>query len=136
MDLADLDPRPLANAGVEMKIKHPTTQAPITNANGEEMSIKVIGGDSDKVAKIKNAMVDRFVQQGKLTKTAAKQDEERIDFCVQCTLGWSGILYNGQPLEFTAANAKTLYTNLGWLREQVDIFIGQRENFLKPLSPA
>jgi len=45
-------------------------------------------------------------------------------------LDWSGIEENGVKVDFSFANAVNLLTDYPWLFEQLDMFIGDRANFL------
>ena len=50
-----------------------------------------------------------------------EEDEQVTDHLVACTLGWRNLDLNGAPYEFTAANARHLYTDakFAWVRRQV-----------------
>jgi hypothetical protein len=48
---------------------------------------------------------------------------------VSVTTGWSGIVWEGQPLGFSEENAKMLFTARPWIRDQMDAFMADRSNF-------
>jgi hypothetical protein len=147
MDLLQLDMNAAANAGAWIDILHPVTGAPVG------IQVQVLGTDSDQF----NALMDRFNRErfeaAKRQRAASEVEAERrardLMTIVACTKNWrhrpadapegeevwvTGILMDGQILLYTAENAHRVYTHPGlrWLRDQVDIAIANRANFLKP----
>lgn len=60
-----------------------------------------------------------------------KLQDDSLELLAACAAGWSGVLENGQPLPFTKANAKRVFKEFPFIREQVDEFIGDRRNFIR-----
>ena len=71
--------------------------------------------------------------RGVVNKSATSEEfeAETIDILAKCTLSWEKVVLEGKELPCTYENAKTVYTNFIWLREQVDAFINDRANFLE-----
>jgi hypothetical protein len=74
-------------------------------------------------------------RRGGAVLTAEDLDSDSLETLAACTLGWSGFVLNGQEPECTPENARRLYEQMPWLREQAQEFISERSNFLKS-SPA
>lgn len=136
MDLGQLDTSAVAEDGVDLQLKHPGTLTPLTQDDQAEtpISIRLAGADSARFRKAERANRDKRLRGGlRRPPTAAELDADGLELLVQCTLGWSGIIVDGQQLEFTPANVRILYKRFQWIREQVDLFMGDRQNFLAPL---
>jgi len=133
VDLASLDLAAAAEKGFELELLHPATKERLG------IFISVLGKDSatfrDHVRRTAN---DRLRKQAVSQRRGAevevptieKIEADAIELLVVCTTGWRGLTYKGAELPFTAANAKMLFTELPWIREQVDQAVGDVENFL------
>jgi hypothetical protein len=126
-----------------MQLLHPADRTPLNDADGKPVTITLLGRDSDVFLKaeriIRNKRMDLLKKGGKFS--AAEEDEEACETLARCTKAWSGIptgWIDGKadpaPAECTFSNAAKLYGRMRWVREQVDEFIGSRENFLKASS--
>ena len=133
MDLKQFDTRTTANKGVIFNPIPPGYSEPI-----KEVSFLVVGVDSkifmDKA--IKNAREDMdSMKRNSRKKEVTDEDIEkakkrRIEDIAICILDWSGIEENGVKVDFNFANAVNLLSDYPWLFEQLDMFIGDRANFL------
>jgi hypothetical protein len=59
------------------------------------------------------------------------RDATNIGLAVAATVGWYGLTNGGETFEYSAANAKLLYTNHSVVREKVLAAIENGANFLK-----
>jgi len=127
MELGKLDTKTASNAGAEVQI---------TDAAGQltDIFITVVGIDSDEFRKAEKEMQNRRLKHaqrgGKKSITAEILEDEMIERLARCTTGWRGLTDNGKEVVFSYDKAKELYTDLPLLRDQVEEFIGDRENFL------
>lgn len=133
IDLASLDLTAAADKGFELELLHPATKAPIGTFIG------LIGKDST----VFKAHV-RATANGRLRKQAFQQrrgkdvdvptiekiEADAIELLAACTTGWRNLELRGVQLPFSAINAKVIYTEFPWIREQVDEAIGDIENFI------
>lgn len=144
MDLLSLDVSATANDGRDLVLKHPVDRTPLSDATGKPVTITLLGRDSDTFIKaeriIRNKRMDLLKKGGKFS--AAEEDQEAVETLARCTVGWSGVpqgwvdgTANADAAEFSYAAAVKLYGRMRWVREQVDEFVGTRENFL-PASSA
>lgn len=130
MDLASLDLTKASNDGAWITLKHPAT--------GEELSgkIKVVGKDSTKFIQLSEEFRRKTLEDMKSTKTMAQRMEsaqEQSDaVLVACTIDWEGMMLDGKDLPFTEANVKMIYKRFNWIKEQIDVAIADRANFLTP----
>jgi len=125
MDLNELNLERSANDGAELTLEHPVTGAPI------DIKIKVSGIDSsayrNKQREIQNRRLAKLSRGKK--PDFSNSDAEACELLSACTLGWDGVIENGEAIEFSEKAAFELYENHLWIREQVDSFIGDRANF-------
>ena len=133
MDLSKFNVEKMAESGADLVLEHPSTGEELISEDKSKVTIKLLGTDS-KAYRNKN----REFQRGriaKLARTRSKKidytvsDEEACEILVACTLGWENIELDGEILEFSPENAYQLYMDHLWIREQVDLFIGDRANF-------
>jgi len=133
IDLASLDTVKGSNEGFDVKIYRPDTLVDLG------IIINVLGKDSDEFQKVSRAQSKKRL--AKMTKGGFRvqnmtlpPDEieaDGIDLLVACTKSWSGIVIEGKETEFSHDNAIMVYTRFPWIKEQVDIAIGDRANFIK-----
>ena len=119
MDLLQL--LPVDN--IAIKLKHPVT--------GDELdaTIKVYGKDSSVFQNaIKQRAKAQIARKSKDIDLEAN-DKDSIELLADCTQGWSGIAEGSKELVFSRDAAIVLYTKYKWIREQIDIAIGDRANF-------
>lgn len=140
MDLSSLSTKQLSEEGAVLTVLDPRTDEPLVNSDGSSVTLTLSGMDGARYRehqrKIQNRRLKNLGRGGKakLDLDAEELEKESLELLAACTLGWEGIEWKGAPLPFTQANAEMLYTELSWLRVQVDQFIGDRQNFF--LTPA
>lgn len=117
-------------------LNHASEIKPIFDAAGNaypDVSISVVSVDSERFTafqrKSQQARLDKMARAGQLRLTAEEVAKEQIDLLVECTVAWKGFENKGEPLTCTADNVRTVYTAAPWIREQVNVFIGDRRNF-------
>lgn len=116
VDVADID------------IVHPVTGQSLG------MKIQVLSIDCDEYRKeamrLQNENI-RYYRKNRGKTTAERIAQEALDLLVAVTVGWQGLLENGQPVPFTKENCQRIYTDYPFIKEQVDEFVGDRRNFIR-----
>ena len=134
MDLSKLNTSDASEAGEKMEVMHPVTGAPILDGT-TAVSLLLAGQDSDRYRsmdrKISNKRLATSRNGQRLQLTAEGIDADNLQRLIACTLGWTGIGWDGAAKECTPENAREAYETLPWLREQAEAFISDRANFLK-----
>lgn len=108
---------------VEVKLKHPVTGVEL------DATIKVYGKDSSV---FQNAIKQRAKAQIARKSKDIEFDtnyKDTTELLADCTQGWSGIVEGSKEITFSRDAAVALYTKYMWIREQIDIAIGDRANF-------
>lgn len=122
-----------------MTIRHPDTRQPIKDADGKEAYIDLYSSDSEAARKHQRAISKRRLAQRDRSKITPEEIEsDGTGLLAALTAGWYLVALSGAPINvpFTPENAAELYSEpeQAWLREQVDVFVVDRGNFLKASS--
>lgn len=139
MDLSLLSTKKLSEEGTVLEVLDPRSGDALTS-DGVPVTITLTGIDGGKYRDYQRKIQNRRLKaigkgKTKLDLDAEELEKEGLDLLVECTVGWTGISWKGAELLFTPENAKTIYSELGWLRDQVDAYIGDRQNFFtKPTN--
>lgn len=124
-DLTQLKTEVLSDEGAWLTLEHPVTGVPLS------AEIKLAGIDSKIYQKQVRKNQDRRLKRFRLKTSSNELENERLSLLVAITLEWKDVAEDGQALEHTLENARHLYTEYSWIREQVDEFAGDRANFIK-----
>ena len=131
MDLSKLDTVKKCEDGAVLVVLHPTELTPVVDENGKPMTITLAGSDSPKFRKGKYMQANKSIdKRGQFKVTAEQLAEGNIDILAHCTLDWCGVELDGEVLECTVENAKTVYRRFPWLEKQVNEFIDDLSNYL------
>ena len=133
IDLASLDTVKGSNEGFDVKIYDPGTLVDLG------ITINVLGKDSDEFQKVSRSQSKKRL--AKLTKGGFRaqnmtpppeeMEADGIELLAKCTKSWKGIVLGGKEIDFSHDNATMIYTRFPWIKEQVDIAVGDRANFIK-----
>ncbi len=137
-DLDAVDTRTLSEDGVFLNLKT-IDREPLLSKAGKQVRVKLLGPDSDKYRgmfrKQMRTRIERNAPGGK--EKAAEVDEfvegekDALDVMVACTVGWENVhAVGGDAVPCSPENVRALYTAYPVIRDQVDMFIAQRGNFL------
>lgn len=133
MDLSNFD---TTNSGISvLHLRAPTGQLIIDEDSGDPVTISLLGSDSDvyqKLSRKQNArrLKHNIGRRGGLKVSPEELEEDALEILVACTVSWDNVVFNGTRLECNPANIRKLYSELPFVREQVDEFVAERENFL------
>lgn len=136
MDLSQFNTVDAGEAGATLEIDGPDGEPLFKDDGVTRVTIKLMGADSPSYQRVAHRLAKtgremRISGRGALTIDPAAAIENKIAVLAACTLSWDGIDYAGvKPFPCNETNAKRLYTDLPWLREQVDAFVQNRMNFL------
>ena len=133
IDLVNIDTVKGANEGFDVQIYHPGTNEDL------DITIRVLGKDADEFVRVNRAQHKK--RMAKMTKggfragsslSAEEIDQDGLALLAACTKSWVGVVVDGKAVECTIDNAVMIYERFPWIKEQVDIAIGDRANFIKP----
>ncbi|MAO65047.1 MAG: hypothetical protein CL666_08605 [Balneola sp.] len=133
MDLSNLSVDP-ENQTAVLTVLHPTTHAPLTDEDGNEVTITIHGPDSKAQTELQRKFRNKALKDGVKRKNMSISSEQlearALDMDVAATADWQNIGLDGKELECTPENVKMVYTKLPWIREQVEEFMADRANFM------
>jgi hypothetical protein len=128
LDLSAFDFEKAAETGFELVLRNAVTDEPLPG------KIRLLGADSqtykDKAKAILRPQLERLNRGRRMRRSLEDIEAEALELLVAATQGWSGMTLDGAEFPFSADNARWLYQNRKWIREQVDAAVGDRANFL------
>lgn len=130
MDLTKLDMANAASRGQDLHLRNPATGERLFNDDEEPMVITLLGQDSSEYRQGVRRIANEQVKNRKKAPSAEALEQEAVSLLASVTAGWSGIVENGEVVEFSRDAAERLYSRYAWIREQVDEFTADRSNFL------
>lgn len=133
-DLEDL----VIGEGMDMIVRHPISDQPLVDENGDPWTIRLESSYSDRYEKAMHAVQNRRLKKsgrgGRIRLTAQDLEEGTLECLIAATLGWNGIALSGEKLDFTPKNVRWVYSEHQWLREQIIDFTEDQANFLPSVS--
>ena len=126
MELSNLMTADDHAAGAECNIFSPV------DGKKTDVFILIAGADSPVWRKAKRKQTSEIMSVAR-SKEPVNLDYDKMDIeaLVDATLGWRGIIKNGEPWEYSKENAADLYTKSPGLVSQLLDFIAEKRNFTK-----
>lgn len=128
MDLNRFDTKTKANAGIEFALNDLRTGKPT------DAKFRIVGSDSEHFQRLKaersRKVAKRLQETGAEALTPEEMDEMACEMLAACTLGWSGLNHDGKPVPFSTEKAKEVYSQYPAIRDQINLAIADRANFL------
>jgi hypothetical protein len=120
----------------DVTLYNPITSEVLTNDDGSEMTVTVHGPYSSKYKSISHQQQNRRLQKaqrtgGKLNLSAEEIEASALDLLVKCVADWN-ITLGGEKPECNESKVREVFTDLPWVREQVDAALGDAQAFLAP----
>ena len=131
MDLKDLTP---TSDTVDVNIVHPTTLEPLLNDNSDPMVITMYAPHSKEYKAAIHEQTNKRLKQAQSKKkvdlTAEDIEEATLDLFAKTTKSWN-ITYDGEEPNFSVSKAKEIYSEVFWIRDQIDEAMSNSLNFKK-----
>mgnify|MGYP005990783017 FL=1 len=131
MDLKDLTP---TSDTVDVSIVHPTTLEPLLNDNSEPMVITMYAPHSKEYKAAVHEQTNKRLKQAQSKKkvdlTAEDIEDATLDLFAKTTKSWN-ITYDGEEPDFSVSKAKEIYSEVFWIRDQIDEAVSNSLNFKK-----
>lgn len=107
---------------------------PITEVEQKDVAFDLMGCDSrvyrDCKREASNQVIAKAAKNAKKLTTAEAIEAQTLDRVCRCIKGWRGVTDdNGQELPFSYDTALDFIGKRSWLLEQLEEFIGERQNF-------
>ena len=131
MDLAQFDLKEAANSGISVDIAHPITGETLEDDKGKSISIKILGRDSAKWQQAQKRNAAKNANKYRNGKVPDAEVERQVrDLLAECTVSWSGIVYNEEVLKCSKENALMIYEKRSWIAEQMLEAAADRANYI------
>lgn len=120
-----------ASEGAVLELRLPSG-APMLTDDKKPVTITLLGHDADVVTELANEQANRHFRQGlgaKITAEGALANE--IELLVKATVSWSGLVFEGEELKCTPDNARRIYRDFPFIRDQARAFMSDRANFYR-----
>lgn len=132
MDLMDLKPK---SDVVEVFLKHPISQEPVCNDDGSEMTITIYAQHSTQYRAAIHEQQDKRIKAmqkkgNTSTYTAAELEQDQINLLAKIVKEWD-ITYGKEKVKLTQGKAKEIFTEVFWLRGQVEEALSESVDFTK-----
>ena len=115
----------LADEGIWVNLEHPVTGETL------DVALKLVGSDSAKYRERQREMQDKRLSKGKFKLSAAELETEAVGLIAACVVDWKNVVVDDKPLACTDANVRKIIKEQKWVREQIDVAIADRANFIK-----
>jgi len=132
-DLSELNSVAAADKGAVMDVLHPISKKKLyaDKEQKKPMRITLAGYDSTVFTTRQRELIDGRLENPKEIRTSEIIDAENLETITRCVLSWENMLFDGKELECKPDVVKSLLKRLTWLKEDIDIFISNRANFIK-----
>lgn len=130
--MSDLSDLAVPDTAQTFEVRHPASQKTV-------LFIDLLPVTAPAPALVKRKQdkrrFDTLARKGKLSTTPEEAEANGLDLLAACTVGWRDAdgnvpTYKGQAFPCTPQNVRTLYTDMPWVRDEVDRFLGDVSNFL------
>lgn len=127
MDLKDLIP---TTDTITVTVKHPSTYEPLKNEDGSDMTITLYAPHTKEFKAAAYAQTNKRLKQAQTNKgkrqvntsfefTAEDLEESSVQLLAETTKEWN-ITFDGEQPEFSVNTAKQLYSEVFWIKGQLD----------------
>ena len=120
---------------IEVELKHPSTFENLKNDDGSDMTVTVYAPHSKEykaaVHEQTNIRLKQMQSKGSrstTTITAEDLEESGIKMLAKTTKDWN-ITAGGKKPKFTEEEAKKIYSEVFWIREQIEEAVADAEVF-------
>jgi len=131
MDLKDLTPK---SDTIDVTLVHPNTGDELTNPDGSNMTICMYATHSPEYKKVMHSQTNKRIKAATkgddLTMTSEDLESSTLDVLANTTKSWD-ITFSGEKPELTVKKAKEIYTEVFWIKVQLDEAVTNSLDFTK-----
>ena len=110
----------------EMAVRHPVSGEPMPDREGQPQVIRAAGIDSPQFRRVLAERQAALRAEGQVPDA----DALRLELAVGCTVAWHLLGPDGAELPCTPETVREVYQRCGWLLQQVDRHMVDREAYL------
>lgn len=113
----------------ELHLRHPVSDEPLYTSSGSPMAIRLASRDSAAYKRLMTQWQNDILRRGGKKLTAEMVTANTLDQLAVLTLGWNLEGKDG-PIPCTADNARRLYQDKDWIKEQVEACVSDLGRYL------
>lgn len=127
MDLASLDVSQALDDGIDVDIRHPTTNLPIG------LTVRVTGYEGDRAKALRRKNLNEALRNPRHVQTAEEAEARvlRIQVAIVLDWTWSGLTLDGETPDCTPEQVERVLRRFPFIAEQIDAAAGDRSSFLQ-----
>lgn len=115
---------------------HPATRKPLLNADQSPMTVTIHGPYSERYKTVLREQQQRrmadMAQGDVLNMTPEEVEEFAQELLLRCVEAWDLTLEGDEKLPFSADAVASVMSEFPWVRDQVNIAMGNVAGFLEP----
>lgn len=131
MDLKDLTPK---NDTVTVEIKHPVTNEKLLNEDDSVMTITLYAPHTKEYKRVLWEVTDQRLKEaaknGRIEVKSEDLENQSLDSLAKTTKEWNITFDKAMP-ECNYENAKSVYTEVFWIKDQIEFAMSNYLDFLK-----
>jgi hypothetical protein len=131
MDLKDLTPK--SNI-VTVAITHPSSGEVLLNLDDTPMSVTIYAPHSKEYRAYSHTQTNARLKKAQETKvmdiTSEELEQSTLDMLCNITKEWN-LTYDNEMPELNLDKAKEVYTEIFWLKDLVEVGVGEAMDFTK-----
>jgi len=131
MDLKDLTPK---SDTIDVTLVHPNTGEELTNPDGSNMIICMYATHSPEYKKVMHSQTNKRIKAATkgddLIMTSEDLESSTLDVLASTTKSWN-ITFGGEKPELTLKKAKEIYTEVFWIKLQLEEEVTNSLDFTK-----
>jgi len=131
MDLKDLTPK---SDVVVVNLTHPADGSILCDNDKKPMTITMYAPHSKEYKKVLYEQTNKRLKQAQSKKktgfTAEELEEVGIELLAKTTKTWH-LLYNGENPKLSTSKAKDIYTEVFWIKSQIEEQVADYLSFMK-----
>tara|TARA_R110002167_G_scaffold93936_1_gene251260 strand:- start:1954 stop:2352 length:399 start_codon:yes stop_codon:yes gene_type:complete len=131
MDLKDLTPK---SDTIDVTLVHPNTGDELKNPDGSNMTICMYATHSPEYKKVMHSQTNKRIKAASktndLTMTSEDLESSTLEVLANTTKSWD-ITFSGEKPELTVKKAKEIYTEVFWIKVQLEGAVNDSLDFTK-----
>lgn len=145
LNLDGLDTVTNSEGGVEMVVtKADGSGDPVLMANQQPLKLILLGPDSKKYRQAFRTNTEKRIARSQAARNKRVDggqefdlaEQESFDIVTGCTIGWNLVDASLNAVTFTPNAIREFYRRFPAARDQADVFIANRANFLSSSAPS
>lgn len=111
-------------------LRHPATQQDLLNSKGERLWIEGFGAHTEQYKRITRQWQNETLRNRKIKVTAEQLEQRTLNLLSSIVSNWNIEDDNGKPLAVSADNARGVFVENPWAKDQFDDWVHEQGNYV------